>query len=112
VSAVLEQVATTADELAGEQRQVAREARAMQRLRRRGWSWARLLDHERAPGLVAMLRASARKSTRLVTLFTRGLALGLSEEGFSRRQIAGRLGVTHQRVSALLRRPDRARERS
>ena len=39
------------------------------------------------------------------------LALGLSEEGESRRQIGGRLGVTHQRVSAMLNGEPRSGQR-
>lgn len=39
---------------------------------------------------------------RRVARLGRVLALGLSEEGESRRQIGRRLGVSHQRVSAIL----------
>lgn len=44
----LEQIATAAEEIADVQRRViARRARAMQRQRDRGWSWASILDRER-----------------------------------------------------------------
>jgi predicted transcriptional regulator len=109
VSAVLEEVATTADGVAYQQRQVASEARAMQRLRRRGLSWAQVLDAQRPPGVFALLRASGRGVTHVASLLSRAVALGLTEEGWSQRWIAARLGVTHQRVSAILRRPKEGR---
>ncbi len=100
----LEEVAVTADRVAAEQRAIADTARAMQRQRDRGWSWSRILDHQPSPGLLDMLRNSRRHLASITTAVTAGLASALSAEGATRRQIAARLGVTHQRVSTLLRR--------
>jgi hypothetical protein len=102
MGSALEEVAAVADEVADDQRQVARRARAMQRQRDRGWSWGRILDREAAPTLLELLRRSGRRATGAAGRFAQTLALGLSNEGETRRQIGGRLGVTHQRVSAML----------
>jgi hypothetical protein len=50
MSTALELVAIAADNVAADQRDVARRARAMQRQRDRGWSWAKVLDRERSQG--------------------------------------------------------------
>jgi CRP-like cAMP-binding protein len=102
MSTALEDVATAADEVADDQRRVARRARAMQRQRDRGWSWAKILDREAEPGLLGLLRSSGRRLAESVALLAQALARGLTGEGESRRQIARRLGVTHQRISAML----------
>jgi DNA-binding MarR family transcriptional regulator len=103
VSEDLEKLATDAEEIAAQEHKVASEARAMQRLRKRGWPWARILDRERPPGLVARLRATSRLLTQLTTRFSRMLATAMVSEGHSHREIARRLGITHQRVTALLK---------
>jgi DNA invertase Pin-like site-specific DNA recombinase len=98
----LEGLAAAADEVADEQRQVAQQARSMQRRRDRGVSWARILDEEPSPTLLERLRRSGRRLTEAAGRASRTLIAGLSVEGESRRQIARRLGVSHQRVSAIL----------
>jgi hypothetical protein len=102
MASALEEIATAADEVADDQRLVARRARAMQRQRDRGWSWALILDRERMPGLLELLRRSGRRLSGATARLGRTLAAGLSKEGESRRQVGRRLGVTHQRVSAML----------
>lgn len=102
----LEEVAETADRVADDQREVARQARVMQEQRDRGWSWAQVLDSQPSPGIIALLRNSRRTVASLASRFTVAVARELSEEGESRRQIARRFQVTHQRVSALLRDSD------
>ena len=102
MSTALEAVAMAADDVADDQRRVARRARTMQRLRDRGWSWAKVLDREAEPRLLELLRSSARRVAESIGRLTHALARGLSGEGESRRQIAQRLGVTHQRISAIL----------
>lgn len=113
MSTALEVVATAADDVAGDQRRVARRARTMQRQRDRGWSWAKVLDREAEPGLLELLRRSARRLAESAGQLAQALARGLAGEGESRRQIARRLGVTHQRISAMLhqgRRPAQRRD--
>lgn len=99
---VLEQVADDADQVADDQRKVARRARAMQRQRDRGWSWQRILERDGAD-VLGLLRHGAKRLTSATGHLGAVLARGLAAEGESRRRIASRLGVTHQRVSALLR---------
>lgn len=100
--AVLEEVAAAADAIADEQRQVARQARRMQRQRDQGAPWRTILEREREPGLLGRLRHNARRlgdlSARVASTFARGLV----DEGESHRQIGRRLGVSHQRVSAIV----------
>lgn len=100
--ASLEEVAATAERVAGDQRAVARRVRSMQRQRERGMSWSEISDRQPDPGVIELLRSSWRLLASTTTMLTTVLAGALSSEGQSRRQIARRLGVTHQRVSALL----------
>jgi predicted XRE-type DNA-binding protein len=104
MESALEEVATAAEEVARDEREVARRARTMQRKRERGWSWTRILDDEAAPSIVELVRRSAKRATETKTRLSTLLAGELTAEGFSRRQLAQRLQVTHQRVSALLSR--------
>jgi hypothetical protein len=95
MSAVLEEVAAAADEVADDQRRVARRARAMQRQRDRGVSWGKILDREVGPGLLELLRRSGRRLTEVTGRFGHALACGLSAEGESARQVGRRLSITH-----------------
>jgi len=110
MSGSLDGVADAAEALAGHQLDIARPARRMQRERDRGWSWKRVLDSKAPPGVVELARRSARHSARLVASLGVVIASGLSSEGLSRRQIAQRVAVRHQRVSAILGRSDDARD--
>jgi hypothetical protein len=98
----LEGVAAAAEEVADQQRQVARQARSMQQRRDRGVSWARILDEQTSPTFLERLRHSCRRLTDASGRASRTLIAGLILEGESRRKIARRLGVSHQRVSAML----------
>lgn len=99
----LEVLAANADQAADEERKIARQARSMQYLRDLGWSWTHILNGEAAPGILVRLRDSAHKLLQATSQLTAALALGLHEEGQSLRQIGQLIGVTHQRVSAILR---------
>lgn len=99
----LEQVATAVETAADDQRRVARRARLMQRRRERGWSWAKVLEADGSPGSAELLRRSARRVTISTGLLAATLARNLHGEGSSYRVIAHLLGVSHQRVGALIR---------
>jgi hypothetical protein len=103
VAAELSEVAEHAEAAASGQQQIARRARAMERQRARGWSWAKILDREALPGIFDLARRSAKHMAEATRALAQVVASGLSAEGESRRQIGRRLGVTHQRVTALLR---------
>jgi hypothetical protein len=106
----LGELAVAADEVADDQRLVARRARAMQRQRDQGWSWGRIVDREPSPGLLELLRRSGRRMSEATGRFAQTLAAGLTAEGESRRQVGRRLLVSHQRVSAMLNGERRSKE--
>ena len=103
MQSALEDVAVAADEVADDQRLVARRARAMQRRRDQGWSWTRIMDYDPDPGLLELLRRSGRRLSDTTGRLAQTVASGLSKEGQSHRQVARRLAVSHQRVSAMLK---------
>jgi DNA invertase Pin-like site-specific DNA recombinase len=104
MTGALEQVATTAESIAHEQLEVAAQARSIEHLRKRGWSWTQIFSHQESPFVLDLLRSSGRKIAELTRLVSRLVAEGMSVEGHSRREIARQLGVTHQRVSTILKR--------
>ena len=105
MAGALDQIAVAADETALDQQRLARRARSMSRQRGRGWSWSQILERERQPGLLLLLTRSARRLHEVSGRFRPTLAKALGDEGLSTRQIAKALGVTHQRISAMLNRP-------
>jgi hypothetical protein len=107
----LEEVASAADGVADDQRRVAQLARTMQRRRQRGWSWSRIILEQPEPGLLDLLRRSRTRLAGAISGLVRTLASGLAAEGATRRQIAGYLGVSHQRVTAVLNHRRTARDR-
>lgn len=102
MGSALEDVANTADEAAETERAIAREARAMQKERDRGEPWSSILEGEGASTIFDLLRRGARLSVDALSAFSSLVAEELSHEGASRRQIARLIGVSHQRVSAIL----------
>lgn len=99
----LDNLAAAADEVANDQRQVARAARAMRRQRSQGLTWSTILDRPPGSSMLPLLARSLGRAVDAAGAFRRSVVEGLAAEGLSRRQIARLLGVTHQRVSALLR---------
>lgn len=101
---VLGELSEALVEVAREERLLARRIDALRAGRRRGRSWQELLSHDPTPGTLELSgRALARLSRASATLRT-ALARGLRAEGASIPAIARTFGVSHQRVSALLRR--------
>lgn len=99
----LDQVAASADAVADDQREIARQARSMRRLRQRDRSWGAIMDQQPVPAIIVLLRRSTRLLATVTVTFTAALARELAGEGETHRQIARRLGVSHQRVTTLLR---------
>lgn len=95
-------VAEAADQAAADQRQIGRTARALERLRDRGRTWTEIFGTEEGPRLVALLRRSVSDVRAATSRFIAAVVEGLAEEGQSRRAIASKLGVSHQRISRLI----------
>jgi hypothetical protein len=105
LTAALDHLADSAEKTSAEQQVIADSARAMSEERRRGRSWGAILAGEGQPPVVALLGASLRRLTQTSGRVRTAVAAALLKEGLSTRQIASYLGVTHQRVSAMLNRP-------
>ena len=105
MSMALEELAASAEQTAIEQRQVAASARFLSRQRAEGRSWSSILGEGEHPSVVQVLSASLWRLGETSGRFRAAVAIALAREGLSTRQIASRLGVTHQRVSAMLSRP-------
>ena len=101
---VLDEVAEAAEETALDQQRVARRARSMSRQCRLGWSWSQILQRERQPGILVLMARSARRLHEVNGRFRPALVGALVDEGLSIRRIAKMFGVTHQRISAMLKR--------
>jgi hypothetical protein len=106
MASALGEVARAADRVAAEQLEVAKRARVMQRRRQRGWSWTDVFETDDGPALVALLRRSASHLRAVTGRFIEAVVGALAEEGQSRRAIASKVGMSHQRVSRLVRRSD------
>jgi hypothetical protein len=101
--AALNEVADAAEDTAREQHQVAVTSRRLSRERAQGASWGEITDGVRPWTLLGLLGASVRRLSAVGKGLRRALAVALAAEGFTTRQIGERFGVSHQRVSSLLR---------
>lgn len=104
VDSVLEEVATTAEAVVAEQAEVAQRARHLKQERVRHSSWVEAWDRQPSPSLLERLRVGSRRLAETTSRFSRATARQMAQEGASRRAIARRLGVSHQRVTSLLNR--------
>ncbi|WP_019875235.1 helix-turn-helix domain-containing protein [Sporichthya polymorpha] len=98
---VLEDVATAAEDGAREQSRLAAAARAAAREQR---GEHRPSQRDAVRRVLAAVAAQADRFTAAAGSLRRTWAAALAAQGMSRRQIATHLGVSHQRVSALLAR--------
>lgn len=72
--------------------------------RLRGQEWKSILGSEEEPGTVQLVSTILRRQSEASGFLRRSLVVALRAEGQSIPSIAGLFGVTHQRVSNLLRR--------
>jgi DNA invertase Pin-like site-specific DNA recombinase len=101
--AALEGLAETVEENAREERLLARRIRQLRAGRAAGRSWHSLLDREGPPPVLELSSRILRRATDASVVLRRRLAAGLRAEGGTLPAIARRFGVTHQRISTLLR---------
>ena len=99
----LDEFAEEADAVAGEQRQIARDVRWLNQEREAGRSWSELLGGADAGQMLQLVRSSARRLASATGMLMRFMAHELSNEGLSHRKIGRLLGVTHQRVTTILK---------
>ena len=74
----------------------------MERLRRRGWTWRRIVASSDSPNALSKLGKIASDLGRASGEFRRALVRGLRQEGMQVTQVAKLLEVSRQRVSALI----------
>ena len=101
----LDAVAAVADAAAVEHRAVARRARTVSGKLARGASPVRVASED-APELATALRQTSKRASDAATLVLRAIVRTLADNGQTRREIANVVGVSHQRVTALLKRED------
>jgi hypothetical protein len=105
LASALERAADTADAQAEAQHHAAELARAAAREERAGLSDA--AGEPRVRLVLDILARNAERMADVVGHLRRAWAATLTAQGLSARQVAARLGVSHQRVSVLLRNHDR-----
>jgi hypothetical protein len=103
MTTALQRAAESAEETAREQQAIARRLRTVKRQREAGMTWGQVLDRGAASDALALLRRSTARVTGSLRTVSQTIARGLAAEGESRRKIASRLGVTHQRITAMIR---------
>ena len=99
----LDEFADEAEAVAHEQQQIARDARRLDQKREAGQPWSAVLAGEDAGALFRLIRSSGRRLAGATGKLMRTLAHELQSEGESHRKIGRLLGVTHQRVTTILK---------
>ena len=99
----LDRLADAIEENARDQRLLARRVRQLRSWRAKGLSWRHLLGKDGPPTVIDLLGRVLQRTGEVSAALRRRLARGLREEGVSTPTIGHLFGVSHQRISALLR---------
>jgi hypothetical protein len=100
---MLDDLAAVIEDNAREERLLARRVRRLRAERASGRSWHALLGEESAPAALRLAARVVGRMTEAGAHFRRSVARGLRLEGATIPAIAASFGVSHQRVSVLLR---------
>jgi Homeodomain-like domain len=104
VLVALDDLAGIVEDNARDERLLARRINRLQKGRAQGHSWHALLASESRPGTLELAARVLRRLTETSGRLRRALVKGLRAEGATIPAIAKTFGVSHQRVSSLLRR--------
>jgi hypothetical protein len=107
VLAAVDGLATAVEKNAQDERLLVRRLRELREGRAKGRTWLDLLTPDDRPGVLGLTSRIIGRLTDASGALRRALARGLRLEGATIATIAGLFGVSHQRISALLRRGDR-----
>jgi hypothetical protein len=88
-----------------DERTLQRRIRQLLAARQQGQPWRTILDEEPEPGALHLVGLLLGRLSESSGVLRRSLARALRSEGETVPAIARRFGVTHQRVSSLLRQP-------
>jgi hypothetical protein len=100
----LDELEAVLRENAESERMLSRRIGEVRLARENGREWKSILSDEDEPGTVQLVSAILRRQSEASGYFRRSLVVALRTEGQSIPSIATLFGVTHQRVSNLLRR--------
>ena len=100
----LEELESVLRENAESERLLAKRIAEVRLARENGREWKAILGDEDDPGTVQLVSAILRRQSEASGYLRRSLVVALRAEGQSIPSIAHLFGVTHQRVSNLLRR--------
>ncbi len=99
----LDEVEAAVEENMSDERLLLRRVRSLRTAHRSGKSWTELLRREQEPGALALVGRVLARMSQASGVVRRALASSLRAEGETIPAIARRFGVTHQRISSLLR---------
>jgi hypothetical protein len=100
----LDALAEALEQIAQDQKVLAKKIDGLRRARRKGVAWQDILVEEDAPGSMQVVSAMLACLSKASGTLRKELVEELREEGATIPAIARLFGVTHQRVSNLLRR--------
>ena len=101
----LDALSVALQEITREQRELTERIDQLRQSRQNGMSWHEILSREPSPGTMQVVSQMLARMSKASGTLRKELVDSLRAEGTSIPAIARMFGVTHQRVSNLLRRP-------